>query len=683
MFQREQVVVNFAGGGGACEGIRLALGYGPHHAVNHNEVALGMHRINHPQTRHWCEDVYEVDPFELMKEGPLGLVWSSPDCRHFSKAKGGQPVSAKIRGLVLVMLKYAKAGARVLMMENVEEISTWGPLVQMVKGGELGWYPDPQHVGRTWKAFLACLGSGIDPDHPDLPEFLELLDGAVTKEECVRGFGYHYEAREIRGFQFRAPTIRNRLFMIARNDGREIVWPEATHGDPKKLKAGQEKWRIIGDLLDYSLACPSIFLSRAEARRIKCKRPLAKNTLQRVATGVGRFVIHADEPFIVNLTHAGSQRVESIDEPLRTVTGANRGEKALVQTAQVPFVTEHANGSSQRNMSANEPLRTACANVKGGHFAMVSGSLVQTGYGERKGQAPRAMDLQEPLGTVVAGGGKHALAAASLIKMRGKNIGSAADEPIGTVSAGGQHHGLVAASLVRHFGESVGGELDAPCPTVMPAGGGKTGLVAVHMAQHNGGFNTVEGRPVDAPLSAITGSGSQQQLVAVSAAAFYGSEADGQGMNEPARTVTAKARLAEVESRAVYPLTPAQIAGALRVARFLRKFGVEFEGPFAMVRGHVIVDIGMRMLTPRELFRAQGFEDDYVIDTAWIIDRETGELIKRRLTKSEQIRLCGNSVCPTVAEALVRANVPELIDARPRPKWRPTFEEYSMIGLAA
>lgn len=696
MKTREQKVVHFAGGGGSCTGFELATGESPDHAINHDAAALGMHRTNHPHTKHHREDVFEKDPQAIIDEGgPIGAAWFSPDCKHFSKAKGGKPLDKRIRGLVLVMLRWAKAGSRVMFMENVEEITTWGPLVQMMKNGSIGWYPDPQHKGRTWQAFLDCMSTGIDPDHADLPFILDVLAGTVTKEECVRGFGYAFEARELRACDYGAPTIRKRLFAIFRNDRQPIVWPEITHGDPATFTADDRRqpWRTIAECIDWQLPTPSIFLRGQAAKKARCKRPLAPATLRRIAKGIERYVMKAKQPFLVSLTHQGGDRIEGIDQPANTITGAHRGEKALVTA----MVTEHANGSSQRNMPADEPMRTACANVKGGHFALVSanlmtnttqhpgatidgpcptiatgghhalvsGTLVQTGYGEREGQSPRALDPQAPLGTVVSGGGKHALAAASLVKLRGTNIGEAADKPMHTASAGGTHHGLVAASLIRHFGQSVGQGVDAPAPTVVAGGQGKTGVMAAYLAQHNGGFNTVEGHPADEPVSTISSKGSQQQLVAASMAAYYGSEKDGQAVTEPARTSTTKPRLGMVESTAVQPLSPGQIQSARRVAAFLRKHGVQFEGEFATVAGFIIVDIGMRMLTPRELYRAQGFPEGYVIDRATFYDPKTGQTTERALTKEEQIRMCGNSVCPPVAAALVKANVPELILAKP------------------
>jgi DNA (cytosine-5)-methyltransferase 1 len=673
---RELVIDNFAGGGGASTGIELALGRHVDHAVNHNPEALGMHRINHPQTVHHCEDVFDIDPGALTEGRPVGAAWFSPDCKHFSKAKGGKPLDKKIRGLVLVMLRWAKLRTRVMFMENVEEIQTWGPLVQLVKDGKKDWYPDPAHKGRTWRTFLQILGAGCAAENPDLPEILETLDGTVTRAECVRGFGYDCEVKEIRACDHGAPTIRRRLYMVARCAAAPIEWPSHTHFSPKELPAarkrlgrGAKPHRIVAECIDWHLPCPSIFLDREAARKARCRRPLAPSTLRRIATGIDRYVLKAKEPFWVSLAHQGGDRVEPVSEPARTLTGEHRGEKALVEPTVAPFVTEHANSSNQRSMPADEPLRTQCANVKGGHFAMVSanlmvnttkhnggavdepaptiptgghhavvtGTLVQTGYGEREGQAPRALDLEKPLGTVVSGG-KHALAAAHLTKFNTGAVGRSLNEPAPTVCSG------------SHSPDTHGGAASTQ------------GLVAAYLAQHNGGFNTTPGHDAREPLSTVSATGSQQQVVAGTLAAYYGNDKEGQGVDEPARTVTTKERFGLVESTGVAPMTAEQIEGARRVAVFLREHGVKFEGEFATVAGFVIVDIGMRMLTPRELFRAQGFPESYVIDRAWVIDPQTGGITEVRLTKEQQIRMCGNSVCPPVARALIAANVPELCE---------------------
>ncbi len=659
----ELIIDNFAGGGGASTGIELALGRHVDHAVNHSREALGMHRINHPQTIHHCEDVFDIDPETICEGRPVGLCHNSPDCKHFSKAKGGKPLDKRIRGLVLVMLKWAKYGARVMTMENVEEIVTWGPLKKVRKNGKVDWYADPEHKGRTWHAFLDILSTGIDPNHPDLPEILEVLGGYITEEDCVRGFGYAYEAREIRACDQGTPTIRKRLFMIARRDGRPIVWPAPSHA-PKDSGSGLPAYRTIAECIDWELPTPSIFLSRGEAKRWRCKRPLAKATMRRIAKGVDRYVLKAKQPFIVSLTHQGGDRVEPVTEPSMTVTGAHRGEKALVS----PFLTEHANASIQRNMPMDEPGRTACAQVKGGHFALVAGTLVHTAHGDQDKNGKRrgrgAHDLGESMPSAL-GSSDCALAAAGLVKLRGNvethSRPQSAGEPLETISAGGTHHGLFAASIVREFGQSVGQPADAPAPTVLPAGQGKTRVLACYLAQHNGGevgHQTV-GHDARDPFSTISQKGSQQQVVVANLGAYYGTDQDVR-LDQPGHTVTTKDRFPLVESTLVSPMTADQIAGALRVAAFLRAHGVVFEGTYATVDGYVIVDIGMRMLTPRELFRAQGFSDGYVIDRAWVVDTHTGNIEEIRLTKEQQIRMCGNSVCPQVMRDIVRCNVPEL-----------------------
>ena len=569
----ELIVDNFAGGGGASTGIEIALGRHVDYAVNHDAFALGMHRINHPQTVHHCEDVFDIDPVTVCGGRPVGLAHFSPDCKHYSVAKGGKPVEKKIRGLMFSMLLWAKYRARVLTMENVSEIRTAGPLKWMRKNGKLGWYPDRAHSGRTWRLILDILGSGCSPTHPDLPEVLEFLKGKVTMEDCVRGFGYVCEDRDIRACDLGSPTIRKRCYMIARRDGKPIVWPKATHANPDKLGTGQKAWRTVGECLDWSLPCPSIFLTREEAKIARCKRPLVRATQRRIAMGVDRHVLKAKKPFIVNLTHQGGDRTESISEPIRTITGARNGEKAIICPV----------------------------------FAPMSGSLVGTGGPAYSGK-PTSLD--KPLGAMTTENHK-AIAVATMVKLRGTNVGNSAAQPGDTISAGGQHHGLVVAHMTKFCTGSVGQELGQPAPTV---------TAGSHRPETHGGA---------APTTGLVVAHLAQQVEAATLTKYYG-------------------------------LTPKQLEGARRVAAFLRKFGVKFEGEFATVGGYIIIDIGMRMLTPRELFRAQGFPDKYVIDRAWLINPLTGDLKEVRLTKEQQIRMCGNSVCPQVMAALVRANVPEL-----------------------
>ena len=560
------------------------------------------------------------------------------------------------------------------------------------------------------------------------------------------------------------------------------MWPERTHENPLHFDRYPglqlRDWNIVADRIDYSIPCPSIFYTKRQARRrgFNCQRPLKKATLRRIAMGTDRFVLKAKKPHIVNLTHQGGSRVESTEEPMNTITGANRGEKALVipsltkyhgshrgkndgatRTAAVtdpllttdtgnrfalneaslaPFVTEQANASNRGIFPADEPSRTLCAQVKGGHLAPVAVSLavnttghpgasaespspvivtanhqilntatlVQTGYGEAEGQAPRVLDMNKPAGTAVAGAAKQAVVthtfvrakeaeapaaenrtqAITLLRLNGDEAPDPSQEmnqPCPGIAAEGNHLGPIAVSMTKFNTGSTGQPASQPLATITAGshgedthgGAGSThGVSAVYLAQHNAGHNTTPGHAATDPISTISSKGSQQMLVANHCALYYGSEADGQPADHPAHTIRAKANLGEVESVAfIPPLTRAQLAGARRVAKFLRAYGVKFEGEFATIEGFVLIDIGMRMFTPRELYRCQGFEDNYIIDRGLVVDPITGHVEWVKLTKEQQIRCVGNSVCPDVACALVAANVPEMIAypgrERPRP----------------
>lgn len=562
---------------------------------------------------------------------------------------------------------------RIISLENVWQILTWGPLVakrckitgrvitlDMVqavhevtgkplfrrgkpvlinriadKGEQVpverqALIPDKRHTGRTWRQFVGALESK----------------------------GYRVEWRKLTASDYGAGTSRERLFLIARRDGEPIVWPAPTHG----TAPGQQPRVRAADCLDFSLPCPSIFTR---------KRPLADATLRRIAKGVMRHVLQSADPFIVPATHQGSDRVNDVQAPLPTITAANRGELMLVAPELAPFITEHSNASNQRTMRADEPLRTICAGVKGGHFSMVapilagvggragqseprSGAeplytmttkadtalvspvLVQTGYGEREGQAPRALDLQQPLGTVVAGGVKHAIAAVHLTAMAQNVVGND----------------------VRH-----------PLPTVL-AGATRFGVVSAFVEQANGGFYEGGGRDARDPMSTITATGSQQQLATAHLITMR-KNARGQDAGEPLGTVCAGAvHHGMIECT----LSAEQQAGALQVAAFLVKYygtgiGVDLREPLdtattrdrmalvtVTIQGtpYVIVDIGLRMLKPHELFRAQGFPSGY---------RITHTADGRAISTSAAVRMCGNSVSPPPLVALARAN----LDTRPLP----------------
>jgi len=665
----EIVVDLFAGGGGASEALKQALGQDPTLAYNHDALAIGMHAANHPLTSHHREDIWHADPRVDVAGRAIGWFHASPDCTHFSQAKGGQPRSRKTRALSWVVLKWigmllradlvngTNTAPRIFSMENVWQILTWGPLIakrckttgrvlkmdgtvaargERVPVEHQQLVPDKSRTGRTWRQFVAAL----------------------------RALGYAVEWRKLVASDYGAGTSRERLFLLGRRDGEPIVWPAASHG----TAPGQQPRVSAADCLDFSIPCPSIFGR---------KRPLADATMRRIAKGTMRHVIQSADPFIVPVTHQGADRVHGVHEPLRTITAANRGELMLAMPELAPFITEHANASTQRTMDAGEPLRTVCAGVKGGHFsvvtpilagvggragqseprsgadplytmtakadtALVAPVLVQTGYGERAGQAPRALDLQQPLGTVVAGGIKHAIAAPHLVKFRGDSIGTPVTDPVPTITSGagavrpaGAAHalGVSAATLVTLRNNMAGADPQEPLSTIA-AQGEHHALATAFLEQANGGFYEGGGRDARDPVSTISATGSQQQLVT--------------------------ADLAQ--------LSPEHQEGALRVAAFLVKYygsgiAVDPRDPLdtvttkdrlalvtVVIKGtpYVIVDIGLRMLKPHELYRAQGFPVGYIIDRT-----ANGT----PLTTSAAVRMVGNSVSPPPLRALAEANL--------------------------
>lgn len=656
----EIVVDLFAGGGGASEGLKQALGIDPALAYNHDELAIGMHAANHPLTQHHREDIWHADPRVDVAGRPIGWFHASPDCTHFSQAKGGQPRSRKTRALSWVVLKWVgqllradrlngtNTAPRIISMENVWQILTWGPLVAKrckttgrvikmdgtvaargervpVENQQL--VPDKRHSGRTWQQFVAAL----------------------------RALGYAVEWRKLVASDYGAGTSRERLFLLGRRDGEAIVWPEASHGPAP----GQQPRVTAADCLDFSIPCPSIF-TRA--------RPLADATMRRIAKGVMRHVIESADPFIVPVTHQGGDRVHDVRDPLRTITAANRGELMLAAPELAPFLTEHANASRQRTMAADEPLPTVCAGVKGGHFSVVTPILA--GVGGRAGQSePRSGG--EPLYTMTTKA-DTALVAPHLVKFRGDSIGTPATEPVPTITSGagaarpaGAAHalGVAAASLVTLRRNMVGADARTPLTTVA-AQAEHHALATAFLEQANGGFYQGAGNDARDPVSTITASGSQQRLVAAHLTAMA-QNVVGNDLRAPLPTILAGAtRFAEVECT----LSPEQEAGALRVAAFLVKYygsgiAVDLHDPVdtittkdrlalvtVHIQGvpHVIVDIGLRMLKPHELYRAQGFPANYIIDRT-----ANGT----PLSTSAAVRMVGNSVSPPPLRALAEANL--------------------------
>lgn len=529
----EIIVDSFAGGGGASLGISWATGRAPDIAINHDLEAIALHKANHPESEHHSEDVWHVDPVNACRGRPVGLMWLSPDCKHFSKAKGGKPVSKKIRGLAWIAVRWAKAvRPRVIVLENVEEFQSWGPVLS---DGQ----PCPKRRGQTYRAFRRSL----------------------------ERLGYVVDARELRACDYGAPTIRKRLFLIARCDGQPIVWPAPTHG-----KYGVQPWRTAAECIEWSLPCPSIF---------ERKKPLAEKTQRRIARGVQRFVIDNPRPFIVPTAHAGDERSHSLGEPLRTITGSRRGDHALV----APVLTQR--------------------------------------YGEWPNHPPRGTPIDRPMPTVTPTQNGTQLVQAFLAKHygdRGQRPGSGMDEPVSTVTAY-DHNALVTAHLQRDFGKSVGSRASEPVPTITGGGGGHAALVTSNLLHLRGTEEShLHGDAVDAPLRTLSAHGLHAAEVRAFLFTYYGTKQRTGDLLDPSPTITGKDRMGLVTVH-----------------------GVEY----------VIADIGMRMLQPRELYRAQGFPDSYRIDIPY-----NG----KPLTKTAQVRMVGNSVCPPLAAAIVRANYVEAAD---------------------
>jgi DNA (cytosine-5)-methyltransferase 1 len=494
----------FAGGGGASTGIEQAIGRAVDIAINHDPEAVALHQANHPQTRHFVSDVFEVDPLVVTDGQPVGLLWASPDCKHFSKAKGGKPVSKKIRSLAWVVVKWAElVRPRVICLENVEEFQTWGPLGKDNM-------PCPKRKGQTFQRW----------------------------KKRLEAMGYVVEHRELRACDYGAPTIRKRLFLVARCDGLPIVWPEPTHAAPGSLQIKAKKlkpWRTAAECIDWSIPAPSIF---------ERSKPLADATCRRIAKGIQRYVVDSADPFIVGVGgRAGQSPERPLFKPLGTIT--SKGDAAIC----VP-------------------------------------TLIQTGYGERPGQAPRVPGLEKPIGTLVSSE-KHALVSAFLTKFNTGSTGFAADTPMHTITAGGEQ--------------------------VRPGTANTQGIVTANMLKLRG---TNVGSAATEPLHTVSAQGTHHAQVQAFLIKYYGTDQDPR-LTEPMHTVPTKDRFGLVTIH-----------------------GEEY----------AIVDIGLRMLTPRELYRAQGFPESYQIDTG-------GD--GRPLTKTAQVRMCGNSVCPPMSRAIVGANYSE------------------------
>ncbi len=545
MINGELIVDNFAGGGGASTGIELATGVSVDIAINHDPEAIRMHRTNHPHTKHYCEDVWVVDPIKACKGIPVGLAWFSPDCKHFSKAKGGKPKDKAIRGLAWVACRWAGlVRPRVIMLENVEEFKTWGPLNRHHR-------PIKSKQGTTFCKFVSQL----------------------------QRLGYRVEWRELVAADYGAPTMRKRFFLIARCDGMPITWPEPTHGsaDSEEVKAGLLK-PYVGACtqLDFSLPCPSIFDTSEEIREkygIRAVRPLAPKTMERIARGLRKFVLDNPEPFIIQCNHGGERRPNDIRDPMPTITGKHG--YGIVEPALVPYMgtntTNHPGGSCR------DPIHTI---TTGNQQCLISPTLIQ--YHSETAQG----------------------------EVRGQRV----DEPIMTVD-GSNRYGLVTSFLHKYYDggyKGAGDSIENPLPTV--TSWDHNSVITANLIQMN---NHCDGKDIRQPLPTITAGDGHFGEVRAFLIKYYG-QGTGQDLKEPLDTVPTHDRFGLVTIE-----------------------GIDYQ----------IVDIGLRMLEPKELYGCQGFPADYIIDHDY-----TGKTYPR----SEQVRRCGNAVCPPIPEALVRANCPEL-----------------------
>jgi DNA (cytosine-5)-methyltransferase 1 len=648
--QDDEVVVDFfCGGGGAGTGLEIGLGRAVTVAKNHNPAAISMHTVNHPHTRHYTTDVFEGDPDTECGGKAVGWFHMSPDCTHHSQAAGGQPRKREIRNLSWIGLKWGgKKKPRVISLENVKQILQWGPLIakrckltgrvmklggaiaqpgEVVPIGQQFLIPDPKRKGTTWATFVSEL----------------------------QHMGYVVEWKVIKACDFGAPTRRERLFMLARCDGQPIVWPEPTHA--KKPGKGQLKWRTAAECIDFTDLGKSIFGR---------KKDLAPATLRRVAKGMKKFVIDNPKPFIVPIANWSNEAVQSVDDPLRTVTSYPKGGAFSVVS---PIIAPATHQGSDRINDPLDPLPTVtCANR--GELTLISPVMVGTGGPEYSGK-PTAVD--QPVGTLMTQN-HRAIAAAHLVKFRFTDEGKSLEEPLPTITSGGNYQ--------------------------RPAGAAHAmGISTVFMAQMNGGFNTTDAKSIEDPMTTVTNTGSQQQLVAANLVHLRGNcdardvndplhtvsaggthhglvtafmerqfgASIGQGIEEPAPTITAGGggKSSVVSLR----LSPEHEEGALRVAAFLISYygtenmsGCDKPAPTittkdrlalvtVMVKGtpYVIVDICLRMLQPAELYRAQGFPANYIIDKG---------ADGKPFTKTQQVHMCGNSVSPPPMAALAKANDP-------------------------
>lgn len=603
MIHGELIVDNFAGGGGASTGIEMATGYSVDIAINHDPEAIKMHKANHPNTKHYCENVWAVDPVKACNGHPVGLAWFSPDCKHFSKAKGGKPKDKNIRGLAWVACRWAGlVRPRVIMLENVEEFKTWGPLNR-------GHHPIKAKQGKTFEKFVQQLND----------------------------LGYTVEFKELIAADYGAPTMRKRFFLIARCDGKPIVWPEPTHApaDSEKVKAGLlEPYVGAYTQIDFSRPCPSIFDTSEEIKEkygIRAVRPLAQKTMDRIARGFIKFVLNNPKPFIIQCNHGGERRPNDIREPMPTITGKHGYgivEPYMVQIGQTGFAKD-------RSKDVREPLTTI---VSKNEHCLIEPTLAPY-MGTNTTNHPGG-NCKDPIHTITTGN-QQCLISPTLIQYHSETSkdgvrGQTIKDPIMTVDSSNRY-GLVASFLHKYYDggyKGAGETVENPLPTV--TAWDHNSVVTANLIQMN---NHCDGKDIRQPLPTITAGDGHFGEVRAFLIKYYG-QGTGQDIKDPLDTVTAQDRFGLVTIN-----------------------GTDYQ----------IVDIGLRMLEPRELYGCQGFPDDYIIDHDY-----TGKTYPR----SEQVRRCGNAVCPPIPAALVRANLPELCVAERMPNMQIEAEQTGQLRFA-
>ena len=595
-------VDNFAGGGGASTGIELATGYSVDIAINHDPEAIKMHKANHPNTKHYCENVWAVDPVKACGGHPVALAWFSPDCKHFSKAKGGKPKDKNIRGLAWVACRWAGlVRPNVIMLENVEEFKTWGPLNRRH-------HPIKSKQGKTFEKFV----------------------------QQLTNLGYEVQFRELVAADYGAPTMRKRFFMIARCDGKPIVWPEPTHGpaDSEEVKAGLLK-PYVGAYtqIDFNRPCPSIFDTSEEIKEkygIRAVRPLAPKTMERIAKGMKKFVLDNPEPFVIQCNHAGERKPQDIKEPMPTITGKHGF--GIIEPVLAPVIDKAYGGNYQGSGSnVGEPIDTI---TTVDHNRLVEAIL--TPYMGTNTTNHPGGNCKNPIHTITTGN-QQCLISPTLIQYHSETTqkgvrGQTIKAPILTVD-GSNRYGLVQSFLKQCTDEK---KKEIPTAKDSLKTDSDDLLQSSCLIQMN---NHCDGKNIKDPIPTITAGDGHFGEVRAFLIKYYG-QGTGQSVKDPLDTVTSRDRFGLVTIK-----------------------GVDYQ----------IVDIGLRMLEPRELYGCQGFPDDYIIDHDY-----TGKTYPR----SEQVRRCGNAVCPPIPAALVKANLPEMCVAKRMPNMRIKSEATGQLKFA-